>query len=548
MARGRLLVGLIFLALTSVIQADAQSFPERGYFRSLISQPAVQSSIPGPEGLRDYMVDGKLRLTLGDAIRLTLMNNTDVRINELQVESAKFSVERAYSPFDPMATSSFNAARSNSPSFTQLAGASTLSSLNQQTQFGYSQTFETGTSYQIGLSTTKSSTNSIFNFFNPSIFSGLSLSFAQPLLRNRGLFPNRAPIIIARRNLEESQATFEASVNDSIQQVVAQYWATVQARENLVVQRKALDLSEATYKQQKRSLELGAIPPLDIYRSESDVASRRVAVIQSEYNLKQAEDLLRHAIGADLDNYFRALDLDLTEKPEPSGDLVSLDEATALQRALARRPEFKALRETLANDETSIRLAHNSLLPDLRLNGFYTSNGLGGNQLDISKAPPTLVSHGGFTDALGQIFGFGFPTYGFTLTLNLPIKNRAARADLGNALVSRRRGLYLERQLRQAVTLEVVNVVHQLEEAKLSMAAAGIARDLAQKTLEAEQRKYELGTETIFFVLDAQNSLAQAELSYLQAEIGYNLAVTAVDHATGELLARYQVQIAHTYH
>jgi outer membrane protein TolC len=271
-------------------------------------------------------------------------------------------------------------------------------------------------------------------------------------------------------------------------------------------------------------------------------------MIQSEYGLKQAEDLLRRTIGADLDNYFRALDLDLTERPEPTGDLVSLNQATALQRAFARRPEFEALREALANDETNIRLAHNNLLPDLRLNGFYTSNGLGGNQLDVSTTPPKLISQGGFTDALGQIFGFGFPTYGFTLTLNLPIKNRAASADLGNALVSRRRGLYLERQLQQAVTLDVANVIHQLEEAKLSMAAAGIARDLAQKTLGAEQRKYELGTETIFFVLDAQNALAQAELSYLQAEIGYNLAVTAVDHATGELLARYEVQIAQTFH
>ncbi len=548
MARGHLVTVLAFLVLIPVIPAGAQTFPTRGYFNSLISQPVVQSSIPGPEGLRDYVANGKLRLTLNDAIRLTLMNNTDVRINELQVESAKFSVERAYSPFDPLATSSFNTSRSNSPSFTQLAGAPTLSSLNQQTQFGYFQTFETGTSYQIGLSTAKSSTNSIFNFFNPSIFSGLNLSFAQPLLRNRGLFPNRAPIIIARRNLEQSHATFVASVNDSIQQVVAQYWVAVQARENLIVQRKALDLAEATYKQQKRSLELGAIPPLDIYRSESDVATRRVAVIQSEYSLKQAEDLLRRTIGADLDNYFRALDLDLTERPEPSGDLVSLDEATALQRALARRPEFEALHETLANEETGIRLAHNSLLPDMRLNGFYTSNGLGGNQLDITKSPPNLISEGGFTNALGQIFGFGFPTYGFTLTLNLPIKNHAAQADLGSALVSRRRGLYLERQLQQAITLEVANVIHQLEEAKLSLAAAGIARDLAQKTLEAEQRKYELGTETIFFVLDAQNALAQAELSYLQAEIGYNLAVTAVDHATGELLARYRVQIAKTFH
>ncbi|HEV2348420.1 MAG TPA: TolC family protein [Terriglobia bacterium] len=544
MTRGRLLLGAFLLALWAGISASAQTFPTPEYFGQLRSRPVVPSSVPGPQGLKDYLVDGKLRLTLDDAIRLTLMNSTDVHLNELPVESAKFSLERSFAPFDPAATSSFTTSRSASPSFTQLAGAPTLSSLSQQSQFGYSQTLETGTNYQVGFSASKSSTNSVFNFFNPSLFTSLNLSFTQPLLRDRGFFPNRAPIVIAQRNLAESRATFQTSVNDTIQQVVIQYWNTVQAREGLAVQHKALDLAEATYKQQKRALELGAIPPLDIYRSESEVATRRVAVIQSEYALKQAEDQLRRTIGADLDNYFRALDLELTEKPEPSGELVSLDEATALQRAMTRRPEFEALHESLANDETSIRLAHNGLLPDLRLNGFYSSSGLGGNQFDITTTPPALISRGGFGDALGQVFGFGFPTYGFTMTLNLPIKNRAAQADLGNALVTRRRGLYLERQLHQAVTLEVANVIHQLEEAKLALAAAGIARDLAQKTLEADQRKYDLGTETIFFVLDAQNALAQAELNYLQAEVTYDLAITAVDHATGELLERHKIQIA----
>ncbi|HLY61445.1 MAG TPA: TolC family protein [Terriglobia bacterium] len=548
MSRGQRIFVTTVLILWAGISAYGQTFPTPNYFSNLRSSPQIASSLPGPQGLKDYLVDGKLRLTLDDAIRLTLMNSTDVRLNELPVESAKLSVERAYAPFDPVATSSFSATRLISPSITQLAGAPTLSSLSQLSQFGYSQTFETGTNYQVGFTASKTSDNSIFDFFNPSLQSSFNLSFTQPLLRGRGIFPNRAPIVIARRNLAESVATFEASVNDSIQQVVAQYWSAVQAREGLVVQNKALDLAEATYKQQKRALELGAIPPLDIYRSESEVATRRVAVIQSEYTLKQAEDQLRRTIGADLDNYFRALDLDLTEKAQPTGELVSLDEATALQRALARRPEFEALREALANDETSIRLAHNSLLPDLRLSGSYSSSGLGGNQFDITTTPPVLISRGGFGDALGQVFGFGYPTYGVTLTLNLPIKNRAAQADQGNALVTHRRGLYLERQLHQAITQEVANVIHQLEEAKLALAAAGIARDLAQKTLEADQRKYDLGTETIFFVLDAQNALAQAELNYLQAEVTYDLAVTAVDHATGELLDRHKVQIAQATH
>jgi outer membrane protein TolC len=143
---------------------------------------------------------------------------------------------------------------------------------------------------------------------------------------------------------------------------------------------------------------------------------------------------------------------------------------------------------------------------------------------------------------LSQLFGFGFPTYGFSLTLNLPIRNRGVQADLGTGLVARRRDLYNERLLREQITLEVANAVHQLEQAKLSLAASKESLDLAQKNLAAEQRKYELGSETIFFVLEAQTELAQAESGLLQAEIGYRLAVAAVDHSTGDLLEQYHVK------
>jgi HAE1 family hydrophobic/amphiphilic exporter-1 len=267
-----------------------------------------------------------------------------------------------------------------------------------------------------------------------------------------------------------------------------------------------------------------------------------VQVIQGEYALKQAEDALRLTIGADLDPYFRALDLDLAEKAEPEGELRSVDASTALQQALDRRPEFEALRQLRATDDISVRLAHNNLLPDLRLSGNYSSNGLGGNQIDTSVSPPRLIP-GGFGDSLNQLFGFGFPTYGFTLSLNLPIKNRGAQADLGNALVSRRRDLYTERLLREQITLEVANAVHLLEQASLTVAASKQALDLAQKNLAAEQRKHQLGSETIFFVLEAQTELAQAETGLLQAQVSYQLAVAAVDHATGGLLDPHRVTI-----
>lgn len=517
-------------------------------YRGLTNLQAVSGTLPGAQYMREHVVDGKLRLTLLDAVTVTLANNSNVRLQELNLEYAKYALLSAHSPFDPSLQGSFNAQRSLSQAYTQLAGAPALSSLNQTTQLTYNQTTETGTNFQVNFNASKFSSNSTYNLFNPAISTFVSFQFTQPLLRNRWLFANRAPLVIARRNLQGSRATFEAQVSGIIQSVVTQYWNVVQARGSLEVARKSLDAAEATYKHDKRALELGALPPLDIYRSESQVAGRRVSVIQSEYALKQTEDAFRQTVGADVDPFFRAIDLDLTETPEPEGELRNIDVATALQQAMMKRPELEAARQSLANDDTSIRLAHNNLLPDLRLSGNYSGNGLGGNQYNLNDTPPQLVSTGGFGDSLNQLFGFGYPSYGFSLTLNLPIRNRSGQAALGNALVSRRRDLYTDRQIREQITYDVSNAVHQLEQAKISVAAGKEAVDLARKTMAAEQRKYELGTGQIFLVLEAQTELAAAEQSLLQAEVGYQLSVTAVDYATGGLLEPYHVQIAGLTH
>jgi outer membrane protein len=533
-----LLCGLLCLPASIL---SAQTIRERETFRGLTNPQAVTDTLPGPKYMREHVVDGKLRLTLQDAVVLTLANNSNVRLQALNIENSKYSLLASHSPFDPSVQASFSSQGQLSQAYTQLAGApalGTLSSLNQITQLNYSQTFETGTNIQFNFNATKYSSNSTFNFFNPSLSSFLGFQFTQPLLRNRWLFANRAPLVIARRNVRASRATFEAQVSSTVQQVVGQYWNLVQARGNLEVAQKSLDAAEATYKHDKRALELGALPPLDIYRSESQVAGRRVQVIQSEYALRQAEDAFRQTVGADLDPYFRALDLDLTEPPEPGEELRSVDAATALQQAMGKRPELEAARQSLANDDTSIRLAHNNLLPDLRVNGNYSGNGL--NNLATAQG----VAAGGFGDSLNQLFGFGYPSYGFGLTLNLPVKNRSGQAALGNALISRGRDLYTERQIKEQITYDVSNAVHQLEEAKINIAASKESVDLARKTMAAEQRKYELGTGQIFLVLEAQTELAAAEQGLLQAEVGYRLAVAAVDYATGNLLEPYGVQIA----
>jgi len=531
----------LFACLLTVFLFPAWAQKSEGY-GDLMTEQVRSGKLGAPEHLRSYIVDGKLHLSLRDAVVLTLENNSFVRVQETQVEFSKFALLGAHSPFDPLVTGSLNGNNTTSPPFTTLGGTGVslaTKSITKFAQINFAETFESGTNVQAGLSSNRNSFNNpgSTGVLDPYINSTLNFQFTQPLLKNGWLFANRAPLVIARRNLQQSRANFAAAVNNNILQAVAQYWAVVEARGSLDVARSSMDAAEATYKRDKRALELGALPPLDIYRSESQVASRRVQVIQSEYALKQAEDALRMTIGADQDPYFQALDLELSEKPEPEGEMRTIDAATALQRALVKRPEFDSARASLANDETHIRLAHNHLLPELDLTGTYASSGLGGTQLSSAGQKTSSSS-------INQLFGFNYPTYEAQLTLTLPIRNRAAQAELGNALVSRRSDLYYERQLREQVTLDVSNAVHQLEQAKLSIVAGKEALDLAQKTMASEQRKYELGSGTIFLVLEAQTEVAAAEQTLLQAEVGYQLAVAGVDHATGELLEPYHVQIA----
>ena len=538
----RIFLVLISSTLALNLSARAQDSSRMERFLGVSGHQKPPAPLPVPQGLQDHVADGKLVLSLNDCIRLALSNNTDIRLDHSQIEFAQNNLHRSRGPFDPLVTSGFSDNRAKSPAITQVQGAAILDTLSQTTTLGYAQTFQTGTNFQTSFNASKLSTNDSLSLVNPSIATDLQFAVTQPLLRNFGLFPNRAPILIARRNLNQARSVFQGEVNDIILQTVGNYWNVVLARESLTVQRKSLEEAQKSYDHDKKALGLGALPPLDIYRSESQVASRRVGVIQAEYALKQAEDQFRQVIGADLDLAMRVLDLELTDQPEPLGALPSTDIATTLARALVNRPELEATRQQLAADELNIRLAHNSLKPDLELSGFYSGNGVAGNQFNTA-APPVLVSRTGLGDGLSQSFHFTYPAYGASLSLTLPIRNHSAEANLADASVSRRRDQYQQRRNTQNITLEVTNAVHALEQTKLSMEASKVALDLAQQSLHADERKYELGAETVFFVLDAQTQLAQAALNLIQAQVNFQIAVAQVDHSTGDLMEHHHVEI-----
>ena len=266
------------------------------------------------------------------------------RLKKPRLKPRNLTCSAQFQPFDPVIQSSLNLNRYSSPSYSQLQGVSGSANANAQlpepNRAGW---LIPRLSLRAQISRRQSRRTSIRPTI-PSITSiristsALTFTITQPLLRGAGRFANTALIKIARRSLDQSRSSFEAEVNDAILNVVSQYWNAVAARGALDVQQKSLKLAEASYDRDKRSLELGALPPLDIYRSQSEVAARKVEVIQAAYALTQAEEALRLTIGADRDPQANTLEFNLTEKPQTEGDLENIDAGTALARGAQPAP------------------------------------------------------------------------------------------------------------------------------------------------------------------------------------------------------------------
>jgi outer membrane protein TolC len=407
--------------------------------------------------------------------------------------------------------------------------------------FSYRQQLETGTTYNVGFNGSKSSTNSAFATFNPSLTARLTFGFSQPLLRNRGRDVVRLPITIARNRMRATEFTTRDQITRLLVTAENNYWAVINARESLRVAQENLKLNDTSLKRSQRELELGALSPLEIYRPQADYARAEINVSQARFRLIQAEDVLRRQMSADLDPDIRRLPIRLTEPPLPPSDEQEIDRESAVERGLALRPDFRAALTNLETDDLSIKQATNALRPDLALTGNYSASGRGGNFFQRTNvfgasSAITKMTPGGFTDALDQVFNFTYPVYAFGLTLRLPIRDRAATAGLADALLTKRLDALRQRSLEQSIRQEILNAVSDVESSKASIKLAVVNRDLAQQALDAEQKKYELGVNTIFFVLDAQQRFVEAENQVVTTTVQYRRNMVTLLRSTGELL------------
>lgn len=439
-------------------------------------------------------------------------------------------------------------------------GTSSLISERTQSNFSVNKAFLTGTSVTMGYNNTFLDQNSGRNDFNPSKSVNLNMQIQQRLLQGFGLAVNSRNIKIARNNVKVSELVFQQQVITTVSNVINTYWDLVSANEDVQVKRQALTLNQKLYDDNKKQVEIGTLAPIEIIRAEAEVARSQQELTISETTLLQQETVLKNALsrtGVASPGLSEAgiittdkIRMPETEAIEPIQDLVG--------KAFANRPELEQSRVNLESSRIGLKGSKNALLPSIDVFADMRNNGLSG-QINALPIPPIPGSNlppaqrplntvdgyflGGYGTAAGQAFRRNFPDYTFGVTMNIPLRNRAAQADMVRDQLSLRQNEIRMQQSMNSVRVEVQNALIGLQQARARYQTAIKNRVLQEQTLDAEQKKYQLGASTIFFVIQAQRDLTAAQASEVTALSAYARARTELERATGMTLAANLIQI-----
>jgi outer membrane protein len=509
LAGALLLILMMRLPLGAQAPAPAQPFLQDfsvapSWFPNFVApykeQPIVPMTLENSVRLRNLIRDGKLELSLANALALAIENNLDIAVQRFVKPMAQADVlrtksgqaargfEGAFVPgglqtgaigagvtdasgggglggaggitggggavqidrvgaFDPALNFNFSWDRASSPLNTSVvAGVPFVTQYSTAFTASYAQLFPTGTSYFLGLTGVRTSATQQNLLFNPAVISRFAFGFNQPLLNGFGRLPNERFLLVAQNNLRVSEEVFRSQVIVAIVAVTNAYWDSAAFAEGVRVAEQSLAVSQKLYEDNQKQAEIGTLAPLDVVAAEAEVAGRQRDLVVAQTNLQLQETRLKDLLSKQPDPALDNVPISLTDRmPEPR-DVDIPEVSDALASAYNNRPDLRRFETSVQNQNISIRFTQNSLKPGGGVFGLYAGSGLEGN---------TLQTTGGVGGSLGQAFTADFPEYAGGFSLSLPLRNRAAQADNLRAQLE---GNQLEVELqssRNQVALEV---------------------------------------------------------------------------------------------
>ena len=540
--------------------------------------------------LDNLVKDGKIYLSLSDAIALAIENNYDIAIARYDLDIADTDILRTKAGFaplgapsglvtntlggsvsilstgggpggttvgsggagsgvsgltettggagpapeilDPNITGTLQWERAKQPQSNTLfsGGKSSLTTNTNQYNFGYNQGWVTGTALQANITNERITTDNPFDSFSPQLQSIFKATVTQHLLQGAGIWINKRFMYQAVNDRRITDSAFRQQILYTVNQVESIYWGLVGAYEDVQAKQRSLAQSSKLDDDTHKQLEIGTVAPLDVVQADSNVATDKQALTASQNTLNYQQQIIKQAIARNLN------DPTLATAPVVPTDRISLDQLpeesqpveNLVQSAFQNRPELEQAALALRNDEITLKGARNQLLPALDVYGFYGSSALGGAQspsaIDFFTGqpyPPGTFPSTGYGTVLNNLFNSTAPDKGVGFSMTIPIRNRSAQAQQARSLMEYRQAELHLAQLYTQIRMQVVNAQFALTNDRAEVQSSLAARDYAQQSLDAEQKKLHLGASTTALVLQQERNLAIAENNLIAANAAF---------------------------
>jgi HAE1 family hydrophobic/amphiphilic exporter-1 len=568
-----------------------------GPVREPVIPPFQPSQLPPIPSLQRIGVGTEtLPLSLNDAIKRALENNNDIEVARDDVRIAETQLRALEGIFDPVFEITPQYDKRISPVQSELSGGGTAGTTSTTTyswspsvtkQFG-----KGGGNYFLRFDNTHTNTSNSFSLLNPFYSSNLSLTFSQPLLRDRSIDNNRRQIRIQRKRIDQSDADFRQRTIEIITRVQQAYWELVFALRDQQNNLANLNLSRESLRNIEAQIAAGAKAPLERAEVLTELANRETALLTAVQTVAIAENNLKLLVFKDPRSPDWSTQVTPTDTPKFDTTPVNLPEA--LQAARDNRPELRRLRLQNEINDIDVQFFKNQTKPRIDLVGTVALTGLAGKDVsdplppagtlvplifgdpttnsaafllsqiraiqlaqglplavspqvepDISTRPnPTLV--GGYGRDLRNLIGGDTRNVTVGVRIQFPFKNTTAEANLAGARIAKEQLAATTRSQEQIIEVDVRNSAQAVESSRQRVLSAREARSNAEMQLEGEQRLYQVGRSTTFLLFQRENALANARAAELRAETDYNKAIADLQRATSTTLRANNVIVETT--
>ena len=480
------------------------------------------------------------RMTAREAVELALQNNLDLAIDRYNEQLARQRVQSALGYYDPSVSLSLARSSARNPLTGSTGGSSIPSDQIDVAAFspGVRQSIPGGGSATLSLLSTRTETSNTAATLNPVVSSSLGASLTQPLLRGFLVTAADRSIDLARIDVDLAASQYRQRLTSIVQQALTQYWELAYAIGVYETRRQSKDLALVQYEGSKLRVQSGLLSPIALTAARAEIASRERDILQAEVSIIGAENALKLLISQDPASPVWDMAVLPTDRPAPDAGDLSFEQA--LDLATTRRPELEQLRLQLAQNAIDRRYYQREKLPTVNLTASLTSSGRSGTalvRLDDTRLPdPTNPSFGGYQRSWGQVFGFDFPAWSLGVSVQVPLRNRSARAQAEQVNLVRSRLDTQQTKTLQAVMVDVRYTVQVIATQRKSLEAARFTTELFKEQLEGQTARYDAGFSNDFELRRYQRDLVDARVKELRAMVDLQLAIVALQRATDTLL------------